>query len=134
MGEGCASGGMRNKCPDLPFDERPKVSAGAAPKGDGFAGPQALWYQLRNERLANLSRYAARPTPLSQKIGAVFGNSCHGRSYQLFPFTQSGARGCGYATIIGGHGVTAKLKYSHESEARKHLESNVLQLSAAMAF
>jgi hypothetical protein len=39
-----------------------------------------------------------------------------------------------YATKIGGHGVTAKLKYSHEFEARKHLESNVLQLSAAMAF
>jgi len=39
-----------------------------------------------------------------------------------------------YATKIGGHGVTAKLKYSHEFEARKHLESNVLQVSAAMAF
>ena len=39
-----------------------------------------------------------------------------------------------YATKIGDHGVTAKLKYSHEFEARKHLESDVLQLSAALAF
>jgi flagellar hook-length control protein FliK len=43
-------------------------------------------------------------------------------------------RGCGYATKIGGDGVTAKLKCSHEFEARKHLESNMLQLRAAMAF
>lgn len=39
-----------------------------------------------------------------------------------------------YATKIGGHGVMAKLKCSHEFEARKHLESNMLQLRAAMAF
>ena len=39
-----------------------------------------------------------------------------------------------YATKIGGHGVMAKLKYSHKFESRKRLESNVLQLSAALAF
>jgi hypothetical protein len=39
-----------------------------------------------------------------------------------------------YSTKIGGRNVTAKLKYSHEFGARKRLESDVVQFSAAMAF